>query len=66
MSQNSTQKKSAFCHKRLNVDGASNQFISSKEINLVSFFFRYSYGGEVSSLRVPDDDIVTQGKCLSK
>jgi len=26
---------------------------------------KYSYGGEVSSLRVPDDDIVTQGKCLS-
>jgi len=26
---------------------------------------RYSYGGEVSSLRVSDDDIVTQGKCLS-
>ena len=23
------------------------------------------YGGEVSSLRIPDDDIVTHGKCLS-
>ena len=27
--------------------------------------FRYMYGGEVSSLRIPDDDIVTHGKCLS-
>lgn len=31
----------------------------------VFFIFRYMYGGEVTSLRISDDDIVSQSKCLS-
>ena len=27
--------------------------------------FRYSYGGPVSSLRISDDEIVSDGHCLS-
>ena len=47
---------------RLNVDYFRNK-VQVSEILIV--FYRYMYGGEVSSLRIPDDDIVTHGKCLS-
>ena len=47
---------------RLNVDYFRNE-VQVSEILIV--FYRYMYGGEVSSLRIPDDDIVTHGKCLS-
>lgn len=33
------------------------------EIN--SIFARYVYGSEVASLRTSDDEIVSEGKCLS-
>jgi len=35
------------------------------EITAFKGNIKYMYGGEVSSLRIPDDDIVTHGKCLS-
>jgi len=35
------------------------------EITAFKGNIKYMYGGEVSSLRIPDDDIVTFGKCLS-
>ena len=35
------------------------------EIRAFKGSIAYIYGGLVSSLRIPDDDIVTQGECLS-
>lgn len=35
------------------------------EITAFKGNIKYSYGGEVSSLRIKDEDIVSHGKCLS-
>ena len=34
-------------------------------MDINSIFARYVYGSEVASLRTSDDEIVSEGKCLS-